>query len=443
MKVLSLRGEGWGMAKYVLLGSPNGHEKCKVRIPCRCRAPRHSPTRELAELGELLRIPSISADEAHAPDVRAAAEWLVELFRSGGAEARIVERAGRPLVDALVRVERRPAPRRSSSVTATSTSSRRRRSSSGRARPFAPEVRDGWLYARGVADDKGQLWALARAALDLAQAGRLPVDVRFCLDCEEEVGGTSVVDYIEETAGDARACVIFDTAMLDDDTPVLTIATRGTLYLHVEVRTGERDLHSGALRRSSAERTARARRRARRASCLAPVASPVRCGTASTRRTKPSSPAGRACPPAMRSLPRKVRSPADGDAADEFYLRTWGLPSIDVNGIEGGSPVLQRTIVTSAARANLSMRLAPGQTVERDAAAVCATSSLVICRTGRASRSSTSRRAIPVAPRRTHAPSSSPPRRSSAPRARGRSCCGAGARCRSCRCSSGSASRRS
>jgi acetylornithine deacetylase/succinyl-diaminopimelate desuccinylase-like protein len=56
--------------------------------------------------------------------------------------------------------------------------------------------------------------------------------------------------------------------------------------------------------------------------------------------------------------------PADDAAAHEFYLRTWALPSIDVNGIEGGSPVLQKTIVTSAARANLSMRLAPGQTVE-------------------------------------------------------------------------------
>jgi acetylornithine deacetylase/succinyl-diaminopimelate desuccinylase-like protein len=57
--------------------------------------------------------------------------------------------------------------------------------------------------------------------------------------------------------------------------------------------------------------------------------------------------------------------PADEAAPREFYLRTWALPSIDVNGIEGGSPVLQRTIVTSAARANLSMRLAPGQTVDR------------------------------------------------------------------------------
>src|SRR4029079_17551337 len=55
--------------------------------------------------------------------------------------------------------------------------------------------------------------------------------------------------------------------------------------------------------------------------------------------------------------------PSDGAASREFYLRTWALPSIDVNGIEGGSPVLQRTIVASAALAHLSMRLATGQTV--------------------------------------------------------------------------------
>jgi acetylornithine deacetylase/succinyl-diaminopimelate desuccinylase-like protein len=57
--------------------------------------------------------------------------------------------------------------------------------------------------------------------------------------------------------------------------------------------------------------------------------------------------------------------PTDATAAAEFYLRTWVLPSLDINGIEGGSPVLQKTIVASAARANLSMRLVPGQTVER------------------------------------------------------------------------------
>ena len=278
------------------------------------------------------------------------------------ADAEIVERAGRPIVDALVRANGRsdaplilcyghfdvqsPAPL-----------------DLWESDPFSPEVRDGWLYARGVADDKGQLWALARAALDLSAAGELPVDVRFLLDCEEEIGGTSIIGHLEETAGPARACVIFDTAMLDDETPVLTIATRGTLYLHVEVRTGERDLHSGAYGGAALN-------------ALHVLVSVLARVLPHDGRLPETFRAGVATPAAAElaaweQLPRGAQQlaaqgavPADETAEDEFYLRTWGLPSIDINGIEGGSPVLQRTIVTSAARANLSMRLATGQTVE-------------------------------------------------------------------------------
>src|SRR6185312_4201019 len=69
--------------------------------------------------------------------------------------------------------------------------------------------------------------------------------------------------------------------------------------------------------------------------------------------------------PGSEQLAAQGAIPSDPSAAAEFYLRTWGLPSLDVNGIEGGSAVMEKTIVVSSARANLSMRLAPGQTVER------------------------------------------------------------------------------
>jgi acetylornithine deacetylase/succinyl-diaminopimelate desuccinylase-like protein len=315
---------------------------------------------ELAQLSELLRIPSISADPGREGDIRAAAAWLAALFRDGGADVEIVERTGRPIVDALVRSGTSDAPLvlcyghfdvQSPAPLELWESD-----------PFAPEVRDGWLYARGVADDKGGSWALSRAALDLAAAGRLPVDVRFLLDCEEEVGGTSILEYLEETQSSERVCVIFDAPMLDDETPVLGIATRGTLYLHVEVRTGERDLHSGAYGGAAlnalhvlVEILGRVLPQDGRLPDLlqAGVVPPAAAELAEWERL----PAGEG------QLAAQGAVPADGDAAREFYLRTWALPSIDVNGIEGGSPVLQRTIVTSAARANLSMRLAPGQTV--------------------------------------------------------------------------------
>ncbi len=318
--------------------------------------------RELDELFEFLRIPSISADPARAGDIRAAADWLVALIRAEGGEAAIVERDGRPLVDALVRANR-PSPAPPLLCYGHFDVQPPGPPELWESDPFSPEVREGWLYARGVADDKGQLWALLRAALDLARDGALPIDIRFCLDCEEEIGGTAIVDYLGETAGDARACVIFDTAMLDADTPVLTVGTRGTLYLHLEVRTGERDLHSGVYGGAASNalhvlvaalgRLMQQDGRVPEA-LLADVAEPE----GRELRTWQTLPAGESL------LAEQGAVPADAEAAREFYLRTWALPSIDVNGIEGGSPVLQKTIVASSARANLSMRLAAGQTVE-------------------------------------------------------------------------------
>ena len=318
--------------------------------------------RELDELFEFLRIPSISADPARAGDVRAAADWLVALIRAEGGEAAIVEREGRPLVDALVRASR-PAPGPPLLCYGHFDVQPPGPPELWESDPFSPEVRGGWLYARGVADDKGQLWALLRAALDLAHDGALPIDIRFCLDCEEEIGGTAIVDYLEETAGDARACVIFDTAMIDADTPVLTVGTRGTLYLHLEVRTGERDLHSGVYGGAASN------------ALHVLVAALARLSQQDGRVPEPllahvAEPDGRELhdwemlPSGESLLAAQGALPADADAAREFYLRTWALPSIDVNGIEGGSPDLQKTIVVSSARANLSMRLATGQTVE-------------------------------------------------------------------------------
>ena len=120
---------------------------------------------------------------------------------------------GRPLALGEIRASRTPTPRRPSSSTATSTSSRPIRSTSGRAPPFEPTIRDEWLYARGVADDKGQLYLLLKAAATLAAEGALPVNVRFACDGEEEIGGHSIVDWIGQDERGADACVIFDAHM--------------------------------------------------------------------------------------------------------------------------------------------------------------------------------------------------------------------------------------
>ena len=90
----------------------------------------------------------------------------------------------------------RTARRRRCSSTGTSTSSRPTRSSSGSPIPFTLEQRGEWLFGRGVADDKGQLYMLAKAAAELSAAGELPVNVRFACDSEEETGGHQIVDFL-------------------------------------------------------------------------------------------------------------------------------------------------------------------------------------------------------------------------------------------------------
>ena len=111
--------------------------------------------------------------------------------------------------------------------------------------PFEPEIRGEYLYGRGVADDKGQLYMLLSAARELARAGELPVNVRFACDGEEETGGHSIVEFLEADERGADAAVIFDSGMIARDRPAFNIATRGMAYFHLTLRTGERDLHSG------------------------------------------------------------------------------------------------------------------------------------------------------------------------------------------------------
>ena len=100
-------------------------------------------------------------------------------------------------------------------------------------------------YGRGVADDKGQLYLLLKAAEQLAAEGALPVNSRFACDGEEETGGHSIVDFLAADERGADAAVIFDSDMVARGVPAFNVATRGLCYFHLIVRTGARDLHSG------------------------------------------------------------------------------------------------------------------------------------------------------------------------------------------------------
>src|SRR5262245_53827855 len=88
---------------------------------------------------------------------------------------------------------------------------------------------------------------LLEAASQLAAEGRLPVNVRFACDGEEETGGHSIVEFVQRDERGADAAVVFDSGMLRRGVPIFNIAVRGMCYTHVKVRTGERDLHSGMM----------------------------------------------------------------------------------------------------------------------------------------------------------------------------------------------------
>ena len=189
----------------------------------------------------------------------------------------------------------------------------------------ADDARTSGSSRRGVADDKGQLYLLLKAARELAREGALPVNVRIACDGEEEIGGHSIVDWIG--AGRARGRRVRDLrrGMPRRGQPAFYIATRGLCYFHVRVRTGERDLHSGvfggaalnamhALMRTLSRRPAGPDGR---------LPEPLRRGVvaADRRRSWPTGPRSR--PGAEVLADQGAAADATRRAAEEFYVRTW------------------------------------------------------------------------------------------------------------------------
>lgn len=320
------------------------------------------------ELAELLRIPSMSADPAHAGDVRRAGEWVCDFVRGAGGACELVDWHGQPLAVGEIRASR--APHEAPTVLCYGHFDVQPPDplELWDSDPFVPEIRGEYLYGRGVADDKGQLYLLLCAARELAQAGELPVNVRFMCDGEEETGGDSILEFLGSDERGADAAVIFDSEMIDRGLPAFNIATRGVAYFHLTLRTGTRDLHSGifggaalnaahALIETLAAVTARD----------GLLADPLRAGLALPSDEELAS--WRALPPGEHELAQQGARPADARAADEFYVRTFAEPALDVNGIESGSPRIQKTVLPVEAIANVSIRLAPGQEVPEITAA--------------------------------------------------------------------------
>jgi acetylornithine deacetylase/succinyl-diaminopimelate desuccinylase-like protein len=313
----------------------------------------------LAELAEWIAIPSVSADPARAVDVERAGDWLVERIRAAGGEAERIDWQGQPLVvGEIAASDGHSAPTvlcyGHFDVQAVDPIEL------WESDPFTLVEREGWLYGRGSADDKGQLFMLLEAARSLARENALPVNVRFICDGEEEVGGASIAEFLAADERGADACLIFDTSMIEREVPAFTIATRGLAYFHLELSSGERDLHSGVYGGAALNALhALTQTLAAVLPADGQLPEPLTAGVVPPSAEELAAIA--ALPSGERVLAEQGARPADKSAAAEFYLRTCALPALDVNGIEGGSPHLQKTVLPIRAAANLSIRLAPGQ----------------------------------------------------------------------------------
>ena len=201
--------------------------------------------RFLEELFELIRIPSISAESEHKPDMlRCAEKWKEFLLKAGCDKAEVMPTTGNPVVYGEKMID--PAkptvcvyghydvmPVAPLELWRTS--------------PFEPVVKDGKIWARGADDDKGQSFMQAKAFEFMVKTGQLPCNVKFMLEGEEEIGSPSLYGFCEEHKELLKSDVILvcDTSMIAPDVPSITSGLRGLCYWEVEVTGANHDLHSG------------------------------------------------------------------------------------------------------------------------------------------------------------------------------------------------------
>ena len=333
--------------------------------PCFNRAVPDLPEEWLDELADFISIPSISADPAHADDVRRAAEWVVGAVRRAGGDAEV--RAGGRLVVGDIRAARDPESAPTVLVYGHYDVQPPEPLELWETDPFVATVRGDWLHARGVTDDKGQLWMQLRAALQLSREGALPVNLRIACDGEEESGGETIARFIASDR-DVDACVILDGWMKRRNRPEFVVATRGLVVLDLHVQTGERDLHSGhyggtALNAIHALTQALEALYPRGGRLPDALREGIEAPAADERE------AWRELPSGAEELARVGALPLDERAADEFYDRVFSEPSLDVTGIVGGKPGLRNTTLVARASAGVTIRLVAGQDPEHIAAA--------------------------------------------------------------------------
>jgi len=320
--------------------------------------------RHLDELKQLLAIPSVSTDPARAADVARAADWVRDRLEAAGCTHVEVERTdghpivygewlgapGRPTILVYGHYDVQPVD----PVAEWHTP------------PFEPTVRDGRVYARGASDDKGQvLIHVLGLEAHLRANGSCPVNVKFVIEGEEEVGSSHLEPFLRANK-QRLACdavVVSDTAMFAKGVPSICYGLRGLAYLEILVRGTDRDLHSGTYGgavvnpiNALVEMLAKVKD-ARGRVKIPGFYDAVRRPTVTERR------AFQALPHSDRRFQKSIAAPElAGEAGYTTLERVWVRPTFDVNGIWGGfSGEGAKTVIPARAGAKVSMRLVPDQ----------------------------------------------------------------------------------
>jgi len=318
----------------------------------------------LNELCEFLRIPSVSAKSEHKPDIERAAKWVADKLRSAGLEkVEIVPTQMHPLVYG----ESLQAPGKPTVLFYGHYDVQPPEPLDKWTSPaFEPTVRDGNLYARGTADDKGQVHIHLKALEAIKQtAGKLPINVKVMIEGEEEVGSESLWGFVQQNMQrlKADALIVSDTAMLAKGVPSITYGLRGLNYYQVEITGPSTDLHSGVF------------------GGAVPNPITILCELFAElhdknfRVTVPGfyddvADLSRAERKALNSLPWKekdfrktVGAPAlCGEKGYSIVERLWCRPTLELNGIWGGyTGEGSKTVIPSKAYAKFSTRLVPKQ----------------------------------------------------------------------------------
>ena len=324
--------------------------------------------RLLAELSEFLRIPSISTLPGHDQDCRRAAEWVAaDLRRLGCNDVQLLasethpvvwgvgpEVPGAPTLVIYGHYDVQPPDPLNEWVTP----------------PFEPTIRDGKLYARGSADDKGQVFCLLRA---IEAAGRPRVNLRFLIEGQEEHGSRVLFDLLkrEPHRVKADAVLVADMAYVAPGWPAVYTALRGLCYAEISVRTSKTDLHSGeygGAAPNAHEELARLLGRLKGPDGKINVPGLYQAVKPPTRQELA---AWRRLPFKEKTfLARQVQAKAlTGLKKYSVLERLWALPTFEIHGIMGGfTGQGAKTVIPAQATAKVSLRLVPNQkmkTVEK------------------------------------------------------------------------------